>query len=121
MPKSLKTWFLIHFAVDYLFAIPLFLFPEQFLAYFNWSSYDPIATKLVAAALFAIGGISLLARNATKETYTVLLQLKLIWSFFVLAGLFLVYQQAGGMLWYLVFSVFLGFFCLWFFLYKRVQ
>lgn len=50
VPGSLGTWFVIHFIVDVVFAIPLFLFPQEFLALFNWRSVNPLAARLVAAA-----------------------------------------------------------------------
>lgn len=121
IPQSLKTWFVIHFIADYVFAIPLLFFPETFLGYFGWTAYDPIATKLVASALFAIGGISLLHRNASREVMKTMLSLKLIWSGSVIIGLLLVFTTASGLLWNLVFSTFLVFFLLWGYYYKRLK
>ena len=80
VPDSLKIWFVIHFIIDIAFAIPLFLFPEAFLDLFNWHSIDPLATRLVAAALFGIGIESLLGRNASAESFRNILNLKIIWS-----------------------------------------
>ena len=80
VPHLLRIWFFLHFITDYVFAIPLFLFPAQTLGLLGWSTVDPLATRLVAAALFAIGGISLLARSAEREVYRHLLMLKIIWS-----------------------------------------
>jgi len=80
VPVALKRWFLIHFAVDVLFAIPLFLFPLAFLTLLGWHSIDPFATRIVAAALFGIGIESFLGRNAPAQTFKNMLNLKIIWS-----------------------------------------
>lgn len=80
IPKSLKNWFVFHFFVDILFAIPLMFFPEQFLGMLGWEQVDIVTARLVAAALFAIGIESWLARNASVESYKSMLQLKILWS-----------------------------------------
>lgn len=87
VPRSLRIWFFIHFLVDYLFAIPLFLYPVPLLSILGWNVIDPIATRIVAAALFAIGGISLLSRNSNLAVYQSILTLKIIWSFGAIVAL----------------------------------
>jgi len=80
IPKGLKIWFVIHFVVDMLFAIPLLLLPELILPWFGWESFDPVMPRLVGAALLGIGGESLFSRNATREAFKALLRLKIIWA-----------------------------------------
>ncbi|MDP2691569.1 MAG: hypothetical protein Q8O95_04170 [bacterium] len=80
LPLNLRTWFVIHFVADMLFAIPLMLAPEYTLQLLGWTTIDPIATRLVAAALFGIGIESLLGRKASPETFKAMLNLKVIWS-----------------------------------------
>lgn len=84
--KTLKSWFVVHFVVDILIAIPLFFVPEYFLSILGWNSIDPLMSRLVASALFGIGGISLIARNSSKETFKILLNLKIIWSLCAITG-----------------------------------
>ena len=84
--KTLKSWFVVHFLVDILIAIPLFFVPEYFLSILGWNSIDPLMSRLVASALFGIGGISLIARNSSKETFKILLNLKIIWSLCAITG-----------------------------------
>ena len=92
-PNSLKAWFIIHFVVDILFAIPLMVFPIEFLQLLDWNTIDPFATRIVAAALFGIGIESWLGRNANVETYQNMLNLKIIWSGAVIIGTILsIYQ-----------------------------
>lgn len=78
--KGLRTWFVIHFVADLLFAIPLLFFPKILLDIFNWGTYDPILSRLVGAALMGIGVESLLGRNASVETFRGMLNLKVIWA-----------------------------------------
>src|SRR3989338_10556741 len=109
--SSLRTWFLIHFIVDYLFAIPLFIAPSWFLSLFGFTVIDPVTARLVAAALFAVGGISLLNRNESANTYKALLKLKIIWSVSAIAGLLVsLWQGAPVLLWLIVivFALFCG-------------
>jgi len=92
-PFALKVWFVIHFVVDILFAIPLLLFPIEFLQLLDWNIIDPFATRIVAAALFGIGIESWLGRNASVETFKNMLNLKIIWSGAVIIGTILsIYQ-----------------------------
>jgi len=94
VPKALKNWFVVHFVFDMVFAIPLFLFPEEFLGLLGWHSIDPFTARIVAAALFGIGIESFLARNAEAETYKNMLNLKLIWSMSAIIGIGLsIYQS----------------------------
>lgn len=87
VPKALKMWFMTHCIVDLLFAIPLMLAPEAFLTLLGWRSIDPIASRLVAAALFGIGIESGLAWRAPVEAYRAMLSLKIIWSVAAVVGL----------------------------------
>ena len=91
VPKVLKNWFIIHFIVDILLAIPLMFFPEVFLSYLGWTQIDPLTTRLVAAALFAIGIESFICRNGSVETFKNMLTLKIIWSSAAILGLILSY------------------------------
>ncbi len=111
VPASLRRWFILHFFVDYLFAIPLFITPVRLLSLFNFTIIDPVTARLVAAALFAVGGISLLSSNEPSNTYKALLKLKIIWSLSAIAGLLLsLWQGAPVLLWFviLIFSLFCG-------------
>ena len=87
VPRSLKTWFVIHFVIDMLFAIPMMIAPVWLLELFGWQSIDPILTRMVAAALFGIGIESYLGRNAGIESFRGMLNLKIIWSLGVIIGI----------------------------------
>lgn len=124
VPLPLKTWFIIHFVVDVLFAIPLFLIPVAFLSFLGWQSVDPFATRVVAAALFGIGIESFLGRNASAQTFKNMLNLKIIWSGATIAGIGLsIFQNANPASfgqWFL-FLVFVCFHLLWIFWRIRIN
>ena len=89
IPNSLRTWFVIHFILDVIFALPLIFAPVAFLTFFGWTTIDPLATRLVGAALMGIGIESFLGRNAGVEAYKGMLNLKIIWSATATFGLLL--------------------------------
>jgi len=92
VPNGLRTWFIIHFVADMLFGVPLLFFPHLLLSSLGWTTYDPLTSRLVGAALMGIGLESLLGRNASTETFRAMLNLKIIWAssaiFAILAALF---------------------------------
>ena len=113
IPTSLRTWFVIHFFADILFALPLIIAPTWTLGLFGWTIIDPVATHLVGAALFGIGTMSFIARNAGKETYKHMLTLKMLWSGAAIVGFAIsLYQDAPSTTW-LFLLVFVFFFVLW--------
>jgi hypothetical protein len=110
VPAGLRTWFVIHFAADMLFGIPLLLFPHLILPLFGWGTYDPLTSRLVGAALMGIGLESLLGRNASAETFRALLNLKLIWASSAVLAISLGLLDgapAAGWLFLLTFAIFL--------------
>ena len=113
VPNSLRTWFVIHFVADVLFAVPLLFFPRMLLNLFGWTSYDPIMTRLVGAALMGIGVESLLGRNADVDTFRAMLNLKVIWAssalFAIGAG---IVEGASSSVW-LFLGVFAIFWAVW--------
>lgn len=96
VPRGLRAWFVIHFLVDISFAIPLLLFPVGLLKIFGWTTIDPLATRLVGAALAGIGLESFLGRNAPIETYRSMLRLKVSWSLAANLAIALSLLQGGA-------------------------
>ncbi len=124
VPKALKIWFMIHCLIDIVFAVPLFFAPEGFLGLLGWRTVDPVATRLVAAALFGIGIESGLAWKAPVEAYRAMLGLKLIWS--VAAALGLLLGLVGGhfsipIVGWALFAVFVLFNFLWLYWKRRLD
>lgn len=124
VPAGLRIWFVIHFAADMIVALPLFFAPREILTTFGWVSVDPMATRLAAAALFGIGLESLFGRNAGRESFKGMLQLKLVWSAFAAIGL--AWSTLEGALqnpiigWFLV-AIFAAFHALWWYWLLRLK
>jgi len=113
VPNGLRTWFVIHFVADVLFAIPLLLFPRALLNFFGWQTYDPIMTRLVGAALMGIGVESLLGRNANADTFRAMLNLKVIWASSALVAIGIgIAEDAASTAW-LFLAIFFLFWCVW--------
>jgi len=102
-----------------LFGIPLLFFPQLLLSLLGWTTYDPLTSRLVGAALMGIGLESLLGRNASAETFRAMLNLKIIWAssaiFAIAAALF---EGAPVMAWALL-GIFVVFWGVW--VYYRVK
>ena len=121
VPKSLRIWFVIHFLVDYIFAIPLFISPVWFLSLFGWQTIDPFASRLVAAALLGIGGVSFFERNSSLDVYRNLLNLKIIWSSAALLGIFVTMLKHGPTFGWFIFSLFAIFWVVWIYYRKLIN
>ena len=116
VPAALRTWFVVHFILDVLFALPLMLAPVWSLSLLGWQSVDPYTTRIAAAALFGIGIESYLGRNAGVESFRNILTLKIIWSLAAVVGLaWSLAQGAQGrpLFAWLVLAIFVGFNILW--------
>ena len=110
IPQGLRTWFLIHFIADMIFAIPLLFFAELIMPWFGWYEIDPIMSRMVGAALLAIGGESLLSRNASQEVFRPFLRLKIIWAVGAILAITLGLGSGGqpqAWIFIIIFSVFL--------------
>jgi len=121
VPAALRGWFVFHFVADWVFAVPLFFVPEQFLLALGWTSVDSVAARIVAAALFGIGTQSLLERNAGLERFESMLSLKVIWSATASAGLLWEAATDGPPMTWALAAIFLGFNTLWVYWLLRVR
>ncbi len=116
VPSGLRDWFMIHFYVDLMVGIPLFLFPEKILDFWGWGQVDLITTRLFAAALLGIGMGSLLIKKSGVEVYESMLNLKIIWSTSAILGIMISLlqgQESGALLPGLALIVFIFFNFLW--------
>ena len=87
VPASLRRWFVAHSAVDVALGLPLLFAPALLLGPLGWSRVDEASTRLVGAAMVAIGAQSFIGRHAGVAVYQAMLNLKLIWSFAAIFGL----------------------------------
>ena len=113
VPSSLRTWFVVHFFADMLFAVPKFIAPVWTLQLVGWTEVDPVTTRLVAAALFGIGIESLLGRNADVEAFRAMLNLKVIWASTATLGLGWSALQGSPPMTWAFFGIFLSFLTVW--------
>ncbi|MCH8025080.1 MAG: hypothetical protein IIB43_10295 [Candidatus Marinimicrobia bacterium] len=120
VPLALRNWFVVHFALDVVFAVPLLLAPEWLLPRLGWLFVDPVTSRLVGAALMGIGVQSLLGRNAGIETFRAMLNLKIIWSASATFGLGLALLKGGPPVAGLFLMVFMAFMGLWVYYRLRV-
>lgn len=87
IPAGLRTAFLVHSIIDLAVAIPLMISPQKSLEMIGWDDpIDPVATRLVAAALLA-GSRSAFKPIESIESYKSILGIKLIWSTAAIIGL----------------------------------
>ncbi|MFH1590917.1 MAG: hypothetical protein ABIC95_03230 [archaeon] len=113
LPSGLRTWFIIHFAVDMIVGIPLILFPYRFLGLLGLTAVEDVTARLVGAALIAIGGVSLIARDGDRSSYRSLLNLKIIWAATAMLSFVIsAFSGAPKVVW-LFFAAFAVFFVVW--------
>ena len=113
VPRSFRIWFIVHFVVDILFAIPLLVAPEWFLGIMGFETVEVFTARLVGAALIGIGGNSLLVKNGGFETYNTMLTLKLLWSSAAIIGLVISSIETGNIVGWVMAGIFVSFFFLW--------
>lgn len=118
VPKSLRVWFMVHFIVDMIFAIPLMVNPVWFLGLFGFNLIDPLTARLVGAALIGIGGESFFMNKKGIESYHVLLTLKILWSVSAVVAIGLSIFQGGPKSEWLFLAIFFVFSIIWIY-YKR--
>ena len=121
VPKSLRTWFVIHFVADMLTGIPLLFFPEAVMPMLGWAAVDPIASRVVGAALMGIGIESYLGRNASIEVFQAMLNLKVIWSSSAILGIGLGIWKGGPSAGWLFLSIFAIFWVVWVYYWGKLR
>lgn len=122
VPRSLRYWFIVHFVADLLFALPLLFAPISFLSLLGWQTIDPLACRLVGAALVGIGVESYLGRNASLESFRTMLRLKILWSLAANFGIALsLYEGVVPQTAWLFQIIFGGFSLLWIYYKLRIE
>jgi len=113
IPSSLRAWFIVHAVIDVACGLPLLLVPEMILPRLGWVAVDPVTTRLVAAALLAIGVQSWRGRHAGVEAYRTMLGLKVVWSTAAIVGLTIAIARGAPPVAFLCLAVFLAFCGVW--------
>jgi hypothetical protein len=121
IPLALRRWFVVHGVVDWLFAVPLLVFPDAFLGALGWTMVDPMAARGVAAALVGIGTQSLLSRHDGPATYRAMLSLKILWSGTATLGFAWTVLTTGPPVGWLFVVIFACFSALWTYWWCRLR
>lgn len=113
VPRDLRAWFVAHCVVDLVFAVPLLVAPVWTVGLLGWPTVDPLTTRLVGAALLAIGLESWLGRDAPPIVYRAMLNLKIIWASAATAGITWTMLDGGPAVGWAFAAVFAAFGVVW--------
>lgn len=113
VPKNLRRWFVLHFIIDILFAIPLMIIPDQFLTLVMWEPIDTLAARIVGAALLGIGFGGFLSKDEEIEAYRAMLNIKIIWSLSAILGIVLTMLRGAPVFAWLMLLLFVIFGIVW--------
>jgi len=103
-----------------IFGIPMFLAPVWASGLLGIEDQSALTIRLVAAALLAIGGISLLVHKSSVEVYQALLKLKIIWSLFAIIAILISLISSFSFELLVVLIVFCIFSTTWIYYFDRV-
>jgi hypothetical protein len=73
MSKGLKTAFLVHAEVAFVLGAPLLIAPGRVLTWLGWAPIDPIASRVLGAALLALAWSSFRGWRATERARVAIL------------------------------------------------
>lgn len=78
--KQLKILFLIHFFVSIIMGLVFLIFIEAFVSLIQWPNPDPVAGRLLGAALIGFSASSLLAWRETEwMKVKLIVQMEIVW------------------------------------------
>ena len=80
IPTALRRSLIADAVIDGLLGLVLFIAPEPVLRAFGWHAVDPIATRLLASALFGMSAQTWLGRNGDVAEIRAGLNLKVVWT-----------------------------------------
>ena len=115
MSKTLKVTFLIHAIVAAVFGLLLLFLPGRFLGALAWAPIDPLLSRLLGAALLALGWSSWRGWNARERAeVAVLVEMEVVYTVLGCVGLLrhLLVARYPFMVWAL-FIVLLAFAVAW--------
>ena len=115
MSRGLKRVFLIHAVVAAIFGILLLVAPGRFLGIVGWAPIDPIISRLLGAALLALGWSSFRGWRATeRRQVAILVEMEAVFTVLCCLGLLrhLLKANYPAMVW-AIFATFLVFAIAW--------
>lgn len=87
MSKSLRVTFIVDGVGGFVVGIPLLLAPGRFLGWVGWEPVDPLISRLLGAALIAIGWSLVRGVRAPEATQRILIEMALAFAVLGCAGL----------------------------------
>ncbi len=111
IPQSLRNWFTIHFIVDLVFGLPLFIVPREFLMIFGIQA-EPFTARLLGAAILGIGFSSYFMITEIKE-FKLALKRKILWSSAAIIGILITILEGGSSIGWVLIIIFVIFFIIW--------
>jgi hypothetical protein len=117
MSKGLRLTFLVHAVVAVLSGLLLLVIPGRFLLFIGWAPIDPIASRLLGAALLALAWSSFRGWRAVEwGQVAILVELEVVFTVLACVGLLrhLLFGWWPLVPW-LVFAVFALFAAAWIF------
>ena len=114
MSKALRVTFIVHAVVAVVVGAPLLLAPGRFLGWLGWAPIDPLLSRLLGAALLALGWSSFRGAGASDRTQQVLIEMELVFTALSCAGLLrhLLKANYPAMVW-ITFAVLAAFAVAW--------
>jgi hypothetical protein len=115
MSKALKNTFLIHAIVCIVSGLLLLIIPGRTLLFFRWAPIDPILTRVLGAALLALGWSSFRGWQATERAQVqIVLEMEAVFTALACVGLLrhLLFAHYPLVVW-LLFAVYLIFAVAW--------
>ena len=110
---SLRAWVVLDAALNSCSGLPLLLFPEAILPRLGWTVVDPLTTRLLGAALIAVGITLWRLRGAGALEYRLLLGLQVLWSGAAVLGAGIAIGRGAPPAAFLILAVYLAFFGVW--------
>ena len=121
IPTGLRHWFVAHFIIDILFAMPLILFPALLLQVLGFETTNLLLARLVGAALVGIGGVSFIMHKKDISEYRAMLQLKLLWSGTAIVAIILSFKDTDTSVKWFLLEIFIVFFLVWGYYFKKLS
>jgi uncharacterized protein YjeT (DUF2065 family) len=121
MSSRLKTTFLIHAPVSLIFGIVFYFVPGIWADLVNWTPYDENITRLLGAAVLAIGVMSWLAYKAeTWEQVRIPVQFEIVFTVSgALVGLYSFFFTGAPLFIWVPIIVMVVFGVLWIYFYRQ--
>jgi len=103
MAKALKVMLLVHVVLAVVFGVPLLLAPGRLLTVLGWAPIDPILSRILGAALLALGWMHFRTWQADLAEARTVLEMEVAFAGLACVGLLrhLLFARYPAMVWML--------------------